>query len=52
MSFLSCSSIPRLTKTNPQDNVSYIDKVFGMSREFILTLAQVSPSGRARPKPC
>ncbi|RDX55109.1 hypothetical protein OH76DRAFT_1339762 [Lentinus brumalis] len=30
-----------LTKTNPQDNVSYIDKVFGMSREFILALAQV-----------
>ncbi|RPD74317.1 hypothetical protein L226DRAFT_463926 [Lentinus tigrinus ALCF2SS1-7] len=31
-----------LTKTNPQDNVSFIDKVFGMSREFILTLAQVA----------
>ncbi|KAI0743550.1 fungal-specific transcription factor domain-containing protein [Daedaleopsis nitida] len=31
-----------LTKTNPHDNVSYMDKVFGMSREFILTLAQVA----------
>ncbi|KAI0780049.1 fungal-specific transcription factor domain-containing protein [Fomes fomentarius] len=31
-----------LTKTNPLDNVSYIDKVFGMSREFILVLAQVA----------
>ena len=34
---LSC----RLTKTNAHDNVSYIDKVFGMSREFIVVLAQV-----------
>ncbi|KAI0745764.1 fungal-specific transcription factor domain-containing protein [Earliella scabrosa] len=31
-----------LTKTNPHDSVSYIDKVFGMSREFILILAQVA----------
>ena len=43
---LMCSMFhrrPRLTKTNAHDNVSYIDKVFGMSREFILILAQVSP---------
>ncbi|EJF65313.1 hypothetical protein DICSQDRAFT_132897 [Dichomitus squalens LYAD-421 SS1] len=31
-----------LTKTNAHDNVSYIDKVFGMSREFILVLAEVA----------
>ena len=34
---LSC----RLTKTNAHDNVSYIDKVFGMSGEFILILVEV-----------
>ncbi|KAI0775723.1 fungal-specific transcription factor domain-containing protein [Trametes elegans] len=31
-----------LTKTNPDDNTSYIDKVFGMSREFLLVLTQVA----------
>ncbi|KAI0630369.1 fungal-specific transcription factor domain-containing protein [Trametes polyzona] len=31
-----------LTKTNAEDNVSYSDKVFGMSREFLLLLAQVA----------
>ncbi|KAI0374028.1 hypothetical protein BV20DRAFT_961978 [Pilatotrama ljubarskyi] len=31
-----------LTKTNAEDNVSYSDKVFGMSREFLLVLAQVA----------
>ncbi|PIL36188.1 transcription factor [Ganoderma sinense ZZ0214-1] len=31
-----------LTKTNPHDNVSYIDKVFGMSREFIVILARAA----------
>ncbi|KAH9931091.1 fungal-specific transcription factor domain-containing protein [Epithele typhae] len=31
-----------LTKTNTHDTVSYIDRVFGMSREFILVLAQVA----------
>ncbi|OJT10428.1 hypothetical protein TRAPUB_13027 [Trametes pubescens] len=31
-----------MTKTNAEDNVSYSDKVFGMSREFLLLLAQVA----------
>ncbi|KAI0645695.1 fungal-specific transcription factor domain-containing protein [Trametes meyenii] len=31
-----------LTKTNAEDGVSYTDKVFGMSREFLLLLAQAS----------
>ncbi|KAI0823645.1 fungal-specific transcription factor domain-containing protein [Trametes gibbosa] len=31
-----------MTKTNAEDNVSYSDKVFGMSREFLQLLAQVA----------
>ncbi|OSD06877.1 hypothetical protein PYCCODRAFT_1431066 [Trametes coccinea BRFM310] len=31
-----------LTKTNAEDNISYSDKVFGMSREFLLILAKVA----------
>ncbi|KAH9858710.1 fungal-specific transcription factor domain-containing protein [Lenzites betulinus] len=31
-----------LTKTNAEDNVSYSDKVFGMSREFLQLLTQVA----------
>ncbi|KAI0329435.1 hypothetical protein GY45DRAFT_1346580 [Cubamyces sp. BRFM 1775] len=31
-----------LTKTNAEDTVSYSDKVFGMSREFLMVLAKVA----------